>query len=155
MINKSAEKYKRETFKFFDGDGKPVTTWTNAVGSSQGVSVSQIMARATVNYEQNLRRDQDKLYLLAGTETMDNPYTDYRVIAKASFFGKLNYALADRYLLELTARADGSSKFAPGNRWGFFPSGAIAWNLHNESFLSDVVERGIINNFKIRVSYGL
>ncbi|WP_229738861.1 SusC/RagA family TonB-linked outer membrane protein [Parapedobacter pyrenivorans] len=155
MINKSAEKYKRETFKFFDGDGKPVTTWTNAVGSSQGVSVSQITARATVNYEQNLRRDQDKLYLLAGTETMNNTYTDYREIAKASFFGKLNYAFADRYLLELTARADGSSKFAPGNRWGFFPSGAIAWNLHNESFLSDVVERGIINNFKIRVSYGL
>ncbi|MGK6353302.1 SusC/RagA family TonB-linked outer membrane protein [Parapedobacter sp. DT-150] len=155
LINKSADKFKRETFKFFDGDGRPVTTWGNAVGATQGVSESQITARANINYERNLRKDKDKLYLVAGTEVMDYNYTDYREIAKASFFGKLNYSLDNRYLLEVTARGDGSSKFAPGNRWGFFPSAAFAWNAHNEGFLSGLRDNGAITNLKFRFSYGL
>lgn len=154
MINKSANKYERETYKFFDGDGIPVTTWRNQVGSSQGVSVSQITARANINYEQKLRKEKDHLYFVAGAETMNYNYTDYREISKASFFGKLNYSFNDRYLLELTARADGSSKFAPGSRWGFFPSGALAWNVHNEGFMSGLKESGAINQLKFRYSYG-
>ncbi|QDH79760.1 TonB-dependent receptor [Echinicola soli] len=155
MINKSANKYKRETFKFFDGDGVPVTTWGNEVDSEQGVSVSQLTARANINYERNLRKERDKLYLVAGTEFMNYNYTDYREIAKASFYSKLNYSFDDRYLLEVTARGDGSSKFAPGHRWGFFPSGALAWNVHNERFLSGITQNGLVNNLKIRLSYGL
>lgn len=155
MINKSANKYERQTYKFYDGDGKPVTTWGNKVGSSQGVSVSQITARANVNYEQDLRELKDKLYLVAGAEMMNYNYTDYREISKASFFGKLNYSFDNRYLLEITARADGSSKFAPNNRWGYFPSVAVAWNLHNEKFMERVKDNGIINTLKIRGSYGL
>src|SRR5699024_4575324 len=81
--------------------------------------------------------------------------TDYREISKASFFGKLNYSFDNRYILEATARADASSKFAPGNRWGFFPSAAIAWNVHNEGFLSGLTESGVLNELKIRLSYGL
>ncbi|WP_460542575.1 SusC/RagA family TonB-linked outer membrane protein [Echinicola sediminis] len=154
MINKSASKYKRETFKFFDGNGRPVATWANAVGADQGVSVSQFTARANANYEKELRNQKDKIYLIAGTEIMNHTYTDYREIAKASFYSKLNYSFDERYLLEVTARRDGSSKFAPGYRWGFFPSAALAWNAHNEGFFRDLNERGIINNLKFRMSYG-
>jgi TonB-linked SusC/RagA family outer membrane protein len=70
-----------------------------------------------------------------------------------SVLGRLNYNLSDRYIFTVTARADGSSRFGSDNRWGTFPSGAIAWNLHNEPFLE-----GIENTFpelKLRVSYGL
>ncbi|HYH57576.1 MAG TPA: TonB-dependent receptor, partial [Anseongella sp.] len=155
MINKSAWKQKRETFKFFDGDGKPAATWANSVGAEQGVSVSQLTARANVNYEQGLRQDRDKLYLIAGSEIMSFNYTDYREINKSSFFGKLNYSFDNRYLLEVTARADGSSKFAPGHRWGFFPSAALAWNAHNERFFAGLKENGTINSLKLRFSYGL
>jgi TonB-linked SusC/RagA family outer membrane protein len=155
MINKSADKYKRETFKFFDGDGKPVDVWSNAVGASQGVSVSQITARGLLNYEKNLRQEQDKIYLVVGSEIMNYTYTDYREIAKSSFFGKLNYSFDNRYLLETTVRTDGSSKFAPGKRWGFFPSASLGWNLHNESFMESLKSQGVIDNFKIRASYGL
>ena len=155
MINKSAEKYERRTYKFLDATGKPATIWENAVGSSQGVSQSQLTARALVNYTKDLRGNKDKIYLTAGTEVMNFTYTDYREVNKASFFGKLNYSLDERYLLELTARSDGSSKFAPGQKWGFFPSAAIAWNVHNEGFMSSIKESGIINNFKLRGSYGL
>ncbi|MDD4192830.1 MAG: SusC/RagA family TonB-linked outer membrane protein [Mangrovibacterium sp.] len=155
MINKSAEKYKRTTFKFFDGDGKPVTTWANAVGAEQGVSVSQITARGLLNYENDLRHKLDKIYFILGSEMMNYNYTDYREISKSSFFSKLNYSFDNRYLLEATIRADGSSKFAPGNRWGVFPSGSLGWNIHNESFMSSITESGFLNNMKLRVSYGL
>lgn len=155
MINKSANKYKRETFKYFDGDGKPVTIWGNSVGSSQGISVSQITARANVNYERDLRSDKDKLYVVAGSEMMNYNYTDYREVSKASFFGKVNYSFDNRYLFEVTARGDGSSKFAPDHRWGFFPSAAVAWNIQNEGFMAGLKESGALTNLKIRASYGL
>ncbi len=155
MINKSANKYKRTTFKFFDGDGKPVTTWANAVGAEQGVSVSQITARGLLNYESEIRHKLDKIYFILGSEMMNYNYTDYREISKASFFSKLNYSFEDRYLLEATVRADGSSKCAPGNRWGVFPSGSLGWNIHNEGFMSGITESGVLNNLKLRVSYGL
>ena len=155
MINKSANKHKRETFKFFDGDGKPVTIWGNAVGSSQGVSVSQITARTNINYERDLRDERDKLYLIAGSEIMNYNYTDYREISKASFFAKVNYSFDNRYLFEATARTDGSSKFAPENRWGFFPSAAVAWNMQNEGFMAGLRESGVLTNLKLRASYGL
>lgn len=68
-----------------------------------------------------------------------------------SYFGRANYSLMDRYLLTLTFRADGSSKFAPTNRWGYFPAGAIAWRVSEEPFMQDI---SWMDNLKIRVSYG-
>lgn len=51
----------------------------------------------------------------------------------ASYFGRFNYSLFDRYLITFTMRADGSSKFGPENRWGYFPSAALAWRVGDES----------------------
>lgn len=69
----------------------------------------------------------------------------------ASFFGRVNYTLKDRYLFSGTVRTDGSTKFAPGNRWGIFPSGAFAWRMSEEKFLKEV---SFVDNLKLRVSYG-
>jgi TonB-linked SusC/RagA family outer membrane protein len=115
----------------------------------------QITARALVNYTKDLRQDKDKIYFTAGAEMMNYAYTDYREVNKASFFGKLNYSFDNRYLLEVTARTDGSSKFAPGQKWGFFPSAALAWNISNEAFMANLKDAGVLNNFKLRASYGL
>ena len=155
LINKSAEKWERKTFKFYDGNGKPVTTWANAVDATQNVSRSQITSRLLVNYTSDLRKKKDKIYFTGGAETMNWTYSNFNEISKASFFGKLNYSFDSRYILEVTARGDGSSKFAPGNRWGFFPSAALAWNVTNEKFMKPVVSSGIVNNLKFRLSYGL
>lgn len=70
----------------------------------------------------------------------------------SSFFGRLNYDYKDRYLLSATLRADGSSKFAKGNRWGLFPSASLAWRLSDESFMESY--NHWLSNFKIRLSYG-
>lgn len=155
MINKTAEKYKRETFKFFDGNGKPVDLWANSVGATQGVSVSQITARGVLNYEKDLRGEKDKVYFILGSEMMSYNYTDFREITKSSFFTKLNYSFDNRYLIEATVRADGSSKFAPGSKWGTFPSASLGWNVQNEEFMHSIKDKGILDVLKIRASYGL
>jgi TonB-linked SusC/RagA family outer membrane protein len=70
----------------------------------------------------------------------------------ASWYGRVNYSLNSKYLLTFNARYDGSSVFSEGNKWAFFPSGAFAWNMKEESFMSGV---NAISNWKWRVSYGV
>ncbi|GAB2779110.1 TonB-dependent receptor [Rhabdobacter roseus] len=70
----------------------------------------------------------------------------------ASFFGRANFNHQSKYLLTVTFRGDGSSKFAPQNRWGYFPSAAVAWNMSNEDFLKSST---LISNSKLRFSYGV
>ncbi|MGJ7030289.1 SusC/RagA family TonB-linked outer membrane protein [Niabella hirudinis] len=68
-----------------------------------------------------------------------------------SGFTRINYTFMDKYILNATLRADGSSKFAPGNRWGYFPSAAVAWKIKEEKFLQNV---DFVNDLKLRLSYG-
>ncbi|HET6994698.1 MAG TPA: TonB-dependent receptor [Chitinophagaceae bacterium] len=68
-----------------------------------------------------------------------------------SYMGRLNYSYDDRYLLTLTMRTDASSRLAPGNKDNLFPSAAIGWNMHRESFLSNV---RAISSLRLRASYG-
>lgn len=69
-----------------------------------------------------------------------------------SFIGRINYDYDSRYLLTLTGRIDGSSRFGEGNKNGFFPSGSVAWRISNESFMSGLPA---ISDLKLRASYGL
>lgn len=67
-----------------------------------------------------------------------------------SFFGRLNYSIADKYLFTATVRADGSTRFGPTNQYGIFPSGAFAWQMQEEDFMPDAV-----STLKLRVGYGI
>jgi TonB-dependent starch-binding outer membrane protein SusC len=69
-----------------------------------------------------------------------------------SYFGRLYYTYADRYLLTATVRRDGSSRFAPGNQWGWFPSVAFAWKIKDETFLRN---SGTLSDLKLRLGYGI
>ncbi len=93
-----------------------------------------------------------------------DPYTDqpYNVASKAeqswathnslvSYFGRLNYTLLDRYMLTATFRADGSSRFAKGHKWGYFPSVALAWRINEEKFMKNLKWW---NEFKLRLGWG-
>ena len=68
-----------------------------------------------------------------------------------SYMARINYSYSDRFLVTLTGRADGSSKFYNDKKWGYFPSVALAWNIGNESFLKD---GNTVSNLKLRLSYG-
>lgn len=72
--------------------------------------------------------------------------------ALRSYLGRVNYALYDRYLLELNFRVDGSSKFLPGHQYGFFPSGSLGWRFSEEKFFSPL--KKYISSGKVRASYG-
>lgn len=69
----------------------------------------------------------------------------------ASFFSRIDYNYASKYYLELTARADGSSRFGRNNKWGYFPSAGASWRIKEEEFLKDV---DVISDLKLRASYG-
>ncbi len=69
-----------------------------------------------------------------------------------SFFGRVNYTLLDRYLLTFTLRNDGSSRFNKDNRWGVFPSAALAWRINEEAFLKDT---RWLDDLKLRLGYGV
>lgn len=70
----------------------------------------------------------------------------------ASFFGRALYDYRSRYYATLTVRADGSTKFAPGKQWGYFPAGSVAWRLSNEKWMKPL---RFISELKLRASYGL
>ena len=70
-----------------------------------------------------------------------------------SYYGRLNYSFDSRYLLTATVRRDGSSRFSEDNRWGTFPSVALAWRVSNEAFFSSI--KPVMNDLKIRASYGV
>lgn len=73
--------------------------------------------------------------------------------ATRGFFGRINYDYDGRYLIELNGRYDGSSRFASGNRWGFFPSVSLGWNITREKFMEPITD--VVSNLKLRASYGL
>ncbi|MBE6178582.1 MAG: TonB-dependent receptor [Rikenellaceae bacterium] len=69
-----------------------------------------------------------------------------------SWFGRVNYGYKGKYLFTATFRADGSSKFAENNQWGYFPAAAVAWRISDEAFMEGA--RDWLDNLKLRVSYG-
>jgi len=103
---------------------------------------------------QNLPYESQKWYALETTYNgkVDGFNTDYTRFQLMSWMGRLNYGYRDKYLLTLTGRYDGSSVLAPGNKWAFFPSAALAWKIQQEPFLSQV---SFLNELKLRVGYGV
>ena len=87
-----------------------------------------------------------------GTYNADDSYTSYTENSMISYAFRLNYSYKSRYLLTATVRRDGSSKFTKDNRWGTFPSVALAWRASEEAFLQKV---NWLSNLKLRLSYGV
>ncbi|MDE1192065.1 MAG: TonB-dependent receptor [Arachidicoccus sp.] len=90
-------------------------------------------------------------YNLGTANTITGVSSSYSKWDILSYMGRINYGFDNRYLLTLTVRSDGSSRFADGHKWGIFPSAAFAWNIYNENFLKN---SDIISNLKLRLSYG-
>ena len=100
-----------------------------------------------VNYSSHIAWDS----IQNGTVKFPNHFyaPDERML---SFFGRINYDFKDRYLLALTFRADGSSKFSGKNQWGYFPSASVGWRISEESFMKD--SQDWLSNLKLRGSLG-
>lgn len=120
------------------------------VGASAEESVYRNLSGARNTFPNNF------LYELvsgdASTATNGSDLSEYSLV---SFFGRVNYSWKDRYLLEGNLRYDGSSRFAKDNRWGIFPSVSGGWRISEEDFWKESAVGGIINNLKLRASWGV
>ena len=91
--------------------------------------------------------------ILSAGENFSAPNNGFSEWTLISWLGRINYVLKDKYLFTLSGRADGSSRFGAGNKWGFFPSGAVAWRVSDENFIKDNISQ--LSNLKLRLSYGI
>lgn len=98
--------------------------------------------------------DWDHAYLTNtnGTSKMETKGEPYDPVRSMSYFARLGWAWKDRYMLNATLRADGSSKFAPGKRWGYFPSVSAGWTISEEDFMKST--KSWMDFLKVRVSWG-
>lgn len=99
-------------------------------------------------------------HFLAGVEDgqmagMSSGLGDYYDEAKAALIGRLGYDYASRYIVEFQFRNDGSSRFADGHKWGFFPSASAAWRISEEPFFKSVDALSFVEQLKVRASYGV
>ncbi|MDR0393582.1 MAG: TonB-dependent receptor [Tannerella sp.] len=90
-------------------------------------------------------------YSLGSSMTPNPPGSSYSKTVLLSYLGRVNYSYDDKYLITASIRRDGSSKYSKGNKWGYFPSAAVAWKMSNEDFLKD---NEIISSMKLRASWG-
>jgi TonB-linked SusC/RagA family outer membrane protein len=95
--------------------------------------------------------DASQTYDLGAAITPGIPGSGYSKSTLLSYLGRVNYTLDDKYLLTVSFRADGSSKYSEGNKWGYFPSGALAWRISNEEFFKGI---DFISDMKLRVGWG-
>ncbi|MDR7131053.1 TonB-linked SusC/RagA family outer membrane protein [Algoriphagus sp. 4150] len=88
---------------------------------------------------------------IGAAETPGIPTSGYSSSTLLSYLGRVNYGFANKYLFTASFRADGSSRYSEGNKWGYFPSGAIAWKVSEEDFMKS---QEAISTLKIRSSWG-
>ena len=109
---------------------------------------------ATVGYDYQFWKSTSPLYSelnTLGAVQSTSAATDQRH-ALISYYARLNYTFDSRYMLTATVRRDGTSRFNKDNRWGTFPSVALAWRVSEEAFLKD---NTVLSNLKLRASYGV
>ena len=148
-LNSDAHHNVRENFTHFDYyTGVLLRNWNLQRDADQSRSSYYFVG---LNADYTYRSNGHSLYGILGYSQEQRNQGHWTIYALRSAYAKMNYSYDDRFLLEGTVRMDGSSRFGPGNKYGFFPSVAVGWNLHNESFLQ---ESSFVNNLKLRASYG-
>lgn len=126
-------------------------------------SLNVLIGEETISKKSSLNEDRLNFFPTTFTAdqawTMSSQGTPYLVNKYnnandnlLSFFGRANYNFQDKYLLSATFRADASSKFSKGNRWGYFPSAAVAWRISSEPFMKK--SNKWLDDLKLRLSYG-
>jgi TonB-dependent starch-binding outer membrane protein SusC len=96
--------------------------------------------------------DAFETYSLQSSGTPGIPSSGYSKGVLLSYLGRLNYNLSEKYLFTFNFRTDGSSRYSEGNKWGYFPSGAVAWRVSEESFMHD---QDVVSEMKLRGSWGV
>ncbi|WP_076455117.1 SusC/RagA family TonB-linked outer membrane protein [Zobellia uliginosa] len=162
LLTKAARNDPSRTRAYFGTDWNNSYTWDNTADFNFDITDKQKLSTtliASVYYDQlegnNIETrnvpDFHGFYNTgSGTDIRENS-SYYQKETTASFAGRLNYNINDKYLFTFTGRYDGASKLAEGNKWNFFPSAAFAWRASEEKFLQSA---DWLSNLKLRLSYG-
>ncbi|MCF6361481.1 MAG: TonB-dependent receptor [Cyclobacteriaceae bacterium] len=152
-----------------DGDGyaqesrsrSTNTLWQNTLTYNKSFDNSKIDAILGISFEESKNSNvlswgegffNDVLTNISSATVFTNASANETSSGLASYFGRVNYNYNDTYILNLSARVDGSSKFAVDNKYAFFPAVGVAWKLSNESFLENST---FVNELKLRASAGV
>jgi TonB-linked SusC/RagA family outer membrane protein len=138
--------------------------WDNIITFTRKIEDHSITLTGVTSYLQSVSEDfngtgyrqllqSQEFYSLQGTEQasrlLESKYEKY---SSMSYVGRINYSFKGKYLLTASLRADGVSRLAPGNKWDYFPSAGIGWNIHQEEFMGNLP---FVNNLKVRATYGI
>lgn len=165
---------KKNDYKEFTPDGAPSTytgikndgrgktyfsssTNTNYLLSTYANYIKDIDKKHNINvmagydWQRYWYDSSNRTEMLVLGDEVNDPYFDEDVLYLLSFYSRFNYSFDQKLLLTATLRADGSSRFAKENRWGYFPSLALAYRLSDENFMKDI---NWLSSLMLRVSYG-
>jgi TonB-linked SusC/RagA family outer membrane protein len=145
------------------GDQRMMFTWENLLywnkvvkDHSFGATVLQSIQQETFESSRisvlSLPYETQLWYNVGSSPTISAVASNYVKWQMASFMGRINYSYKEKYLLTASARYDGSSRLAPGNKWVMFPSAALAWRINKEDFMRNAT---VLSNLKLRAGYGI
>jgi TonB-linked SusC/RagA family outer membrane protein len=143
----SAVRLMNEDFLYY----KKKFNKNNRLQAMVGMTVEQSETKRIYAENQNFQVENLGVYGIGNGTSPQIPTYTYEMWRMLSFLSRAEYSLKDRYLLTLTMRADGSSRFGDNNKWGYFPSAALAWRISEEEFLR---RSELISNLKLRLSVG-
>jgi len=150
LAGKNSNNVNSYQIEYFGSVNK--TFGQNEFSSVLGYSYQKTEYRTVTSGASGFPNDNLKNENLASGSTQYPTQTNRIEDLLSSYFIRLNNILLKKYLFTFTARMDGSSKFGSGNKWAFFPSGAISWKLKEEDFLQN---SKVFSDLKLRISYGL
>ncbi len=155
LANTSRERFRNTntvSYDFKDIFGKDSPHSLNVLAGHEWVITKQhVNTNQIVGFPTDY--DSNKAWRLSSQGTASATSDVYNPEDKLlSWFGRLNYNFMDKYLLSATFRADASSKFGEGNRWGYFPSAALAWRISSEKFMEGA--KAWLDDLKLRISFG-
>ncbi|MEI6050797.1 MAG: TonB-dependent receptor [Bacteroidota bacterium] len=148
-INSSESKFWQWSNKF---------NYIKQINDEHGIDVLagvEMQSQESLNWGSSTNDMPDDYYLwynLSAGATASPPSSQSSGYQMESYFGRLNYNFKGKYLMTVTGRSDGSSRFGADNKFAFFPSSALAWKISEENFIKNI---RVISNLKLRVSYGL
>ena len=152
----------QENSYLFEGSNRSITLlWDNTLTYDKTIGkhhINAVVGSSAQNNKYNYLSASVQKFASENTQQIDNgilqpvQHGNASEWAIMSYLGRVNYNYANKYYVTATIRRDGSSRFGMDNRWGWFPSAALAWRISNENFLKN---SNVINNLKLRLGYGI
>lgn len=160
----NTEAFQHSVGQFYRRTLQPSVTYANTFGKhdvsglllfEEAVQEGEDIGAVAVDFDVTSLHELNMGNNISDNNGRPNVWGSSSIFRRAGFVGRINYAFDNKYLIELAARYDGSSRFPPTNRWGFFPATSVGWRLTEEPFLESIKEKTNIEDFKLRLSAGV